>query len=252
MRAQKIWSSHNNKAGEYPLVDGLASLLWMAQLGTLEIHPWYSRAAGGRDVEGISLDTWSNDDALDESVLDYPDFLVVDLDPHVPDGKENDIAALKAAFQSTVPVAIKFKETLDSLKLDVYLKTSGKSGLHIFVPIERNLHYPAVRLLCETFGRHLMAQTPEHVTMEWSVSKRPAKVFFDHNQNVRGKTLVGIYSPRAAQSGAAAFPITWDELETVDPASFKLENIPDLLAERGDLWSDILEHKHDLRSMVAK
>jgi bifunctional non-homologous end joining protein LigD len=78
--------------------------------------------------------------------------------------------------------------------------------------------------------------------MEWKVAKRPAKIFFDHNQNVRGKTLVSIYSPRPIPGAPVSFPISWQELEKgLYPTDFRLDNVPALLEERGDLWADILK-----------
>ncbi|MBI3721373.1 MAG: ATP-dependent DNA ligase, partial [Fimbriimonas ginsengisoli] len=175
-----------------------------------------SRVAADGAASGRHTDFGSSEESIDGSALDYPDFLVVDLDPNVKD----DPASQAASFAMTVDVALGLKEMLDGLGIPGFLKTSGKSGLHIYLPIERNVAYDAVRKLAETLGRHLERAMPDKVTMEWTVSKRPEKVFFDHNQNVRGKTLAAAFSPRPVPGAPVSFPIEWSALRLVSPSHF--------------------------------
>ena len=88
--------------------------------------------------------------------------------------------------------------------------------------------------------------------MEWSVPKREGKIFFDHNQNVRGKTLASIYSPRPSAEAAVSMPVRWDELRDIYPAEFTILTAHERLARTGDLWKDILDHKHDLAGLIGE
>lgn len=238
-----IWSDHNNRAVNYTLCNNLATLVWMAQMAVLEIHPWYSRYAAG--PEGHSLDT-GGEDEMDASALSYPDFLVVDLDPNIPKESETDATIVRDGFRMSVEVALKFKTMLDELQLTGFLKTSGKTGIHVFIPIQRNLTYGVVRLLAETMGRHLMSLLPEKVTMEWVVKKRPEKVFFDHNQNVRGKTLASIFSPRPVPGAPISFPLDWARLKTITPDMFNTATGPASIVSYGDPWEHLLDNPQDL------
>ena len=140
---------------------------------------------------------------------------------------------------------------LDSLSLSSFVKTTGKTGLHIYMPILRRLDYTAVRAACETISRHVLQSHPRAVTMEWAVDKRPGKVFLDHNQNVRGKTLASIYSPRALPEAAVSMPLSWEELADSYPTDFTMLTAPERLAQIGDLWAGILESKHDLEGLLG-
>jgi len=190
---------------------------------------------------------------MNASLLNYPDFIVFDLDPYIYAGSEakgDEPALNKKAFAKTCEVARWTKEVLDSLSLSSSIKTSGKTGLHVYVPILRNLDYSSVRAACETIGHFVLQQHPRDVTMEWTVDKRTGKVFFDHNQNVRGKTLASIYSPRPSPEAAVSMPLRWDELESIYPPDFTILSVGERLAETGDLWANILNAKHDLRGLL--
>lgn len=235
-----IWSSHNGRARDWILVNNLATLIWLGQLASLEIHPWYSRIT---PEEGGSTDFSTSDDTLDESLLNKPDFLVCDLDPNFhPKGSPYD----PESFKKTVEVAMDLKKLLDGLKLRSFVKTSGKAGLHIYVPVKRLYDYDEIRAVAETIGQHLMRHRPSLVTMEWSTKKRPAKVFYDHNQNVRGKTLAVAYSPRPAPTATVSMPVRWEKLEKIDPLTMNIRTVPDMLLATGDCWAKILEERQDL------
>lgn len=239
----RLWSSHNNRAVEFTLCNNRATLLWMAQNAVLEIHPFYSRIVTGPDAPDTPTDFATSEDTLDESILNYPDFVVIDLDPNLRSGKERDGAEPEMnhpAWDMAVKVAKRTRQILLDIGLKAFLKTSGKTGLHLYVPIVRHYDYNTVRLIAETLGKHVMKEMPNEVTMEWVVKKRPEKVFFDHNQNVRGKTLVSAYSTRAVQGATVSMPLRWEELDDVYPAQFTHLTVPDFLARRPDPWADIL------------
>jgi len=240
-----IYSTHNGRARDWLMCNNLASLIWLGQMSTLEIHPWYSRISTKPDAKGVSTDFDSSDEALDESILTYPDFVVFDLDP-VLKIKETPFDA--DTYKRTCDVAMYLKEILDGLKLRSYVKTSGKTGLHIYVPIKRLYTYEETRAICETIGRHMVQMHPKEVTMEWTVSKRPtSKIFFDHNQNVRGKTLASVYSVRPVVGAPVSFPLRWDEVPGSHPPEFNIYTVPVLLAERGERWAELLRDRQELK-----
>ena len=239
-----IYSTHNGRARDWLMCNNLASLLWLGQMATLEIHPWYSRMSNKPDAKDTPTDFDSSDDALDQSILTYPDFVVFDLDPVLKD-KEKPFD--QETYKKTCEVAMTLKEILDGLKLKSYVKTSGKTGLHIYTPVKRIYTYEETRAIAETIGRHLVQLKHKDVTMEWTVSKRPtSKIFFDHNQNVRGKTLASIYSVRPVPGAPVSFPLEWDEVLDSHPPDYNIYTVPQLLEERGERWKDILDNRTKL------
>ena len=179
----EIYSSHNEGDSSYITVDNLATLVWLAQLADIELHPWSSRTVGEPDAAQLPAVFHGSREVLEGSVLNYPDFIVFDLDPYIYSGREktgDEPELNRAAFASTRTVALALRQVLDQLSLSSFVKTSGKTGLHIYVPIVRQYDYRSVRKVCETIGGFLLRQRPRDVTMEWSVEKRTGKVFFDH------------------------------------------------------------------------
>ena len=250
-----VFSSHKEESHEYLMCSNLPTLLWLAQLGTLEFHVWHSRARPGPDAPGRGTDYASSKESLEASVLDCPDFLVFDLDPYIYSGKEapGDEPELNTvAFEKGKEVAFHLRELLQSMSLEPIVKTSGKTGLHVFVPIQRALDFDAAREVCELVGRHLLRLHPKDLTLEWSVPKRTGKIFFDYNMNARGKTLNVAYSPRGAAGAPVSMPLTWEELATAHPLDFRINNAADRLAQTGDRWRDALTRKQDLARALAR
>ncbi len=249
----EVFSSHNEGDRSYITVDNLATLVWLAQLADIELHPWSSRIAGEPDASRLPTVFHGSRGILESSVLNYPDFIVFDLDPYIYSGREktgDEPELNRAAFARTRSVALALRQVLDQLSLSSFVKTSGRTGLHIYVPIVRQYDYKAVRKVCETLGGFLLRQNPRDVTMEWSVERRTGKVFFDHNQNSRGKNMASIYSLRPLPGAPVSTPVRWDELEQVYPTDFTIDTVPDRVAEIGDLWADILASKHDLKRLL--
>ena len=135
---------------------------------------------------------------------------------------------------------------MDSLKLNSFLKTSGKTGLHIYVPLVRQLDFHEVHAAAKTIAGYLLQNHPQEVTIDWSVAARNGKVFLDYNQNVRGKTLASVYSPRPTPQATVSTPLLWSELGQVYPVDFTIWSTPERLAKLGDIWADILEKRGDL------
>jgi bifunctional non-homologous end joining protein LigD len=250
-----VFSGHKGESQDYLLCNNLPTLLWLAQAGTLEFHVWHSRASPGPDAASKSVDYASSREALEESVLNYPDYVVFDIDPYIYSGKEAPGAEPElntAAFEKGKEVAFWLRELLQSMSLEPIVKTSGKTGLHVFVPVRRTLDFEAARQVSELVGRHLMRQHPKDITLEWSVPKRTGKIFMDYNMNVRGKTLNVAYSPRGEPGAPVSMPLTWDELARAHPLDFRITNVAQRLQQAGDCWRDALERKQDLERAISR
>jgi bifunctional non-homologous end joining protein LigD len=248
-----VWSGQYQEDQEYILCNNLPTLLWLGQLADIELHTWYSRVAPEPDGYDLHEYTGGGEEAFDASRLNYPDFIVFDLDPYIYSGEEKKGAEPelnRQAFLKTCEVAFQLKDLLDALSLSSYVKTTGKTGLHVYVPILREFDYDTVRAAAATIGKFLLRAHPRDITMEWSTDKRTGKVFFDHNQNTKGKTLASLYSPRPVPWAGVSMPVRWDELRDIYPQDFTILNACDRVDEVGDLWADILNQKHDLRALL--
>ncbi|MDF2496456.1 non-homologous end-joining DNA ligase [Arthrobacter koreensis] len=186
------------------VIDEPAAAVWAVQMNTVVFHPWPSLA----------------------SDPDNPDQLRIDLDPQPGTG-----------FDDAVPAATALREVLAEAGLEAFVKTSGNRGLHVFAPIEPVREFQDVRHAVIAAARELERRMPAKVTTSWWKEERGEKVFIDFNQANRDRTMAGAYSPRALPHAPVSTPITWDELETVDPRDFTVETVPQRLAETGDPWA---------------
>ncbi len=181
--------------------------------------------------------------------MNFPDYLVFDIDPYIYSGQEPAGAEPELnerGFAGGKHVALWLRALLAQMSLQAYVKTSGKTGLHVFVPIERTVTFDAAREICESIGRHVLRQHPREITMEWAVQKRTGKIFIDYNMNVRGKTLNVAYSPRGVAGAPVSMPLAWDELEAAQPQQFTIANARQRLEKTGDRWHDLLRIKQNL------
>ena len=253
-----IFSEHRGGGERYILVNNLPTLLWLGQNGTLEFHVWHSRAntepegsAGAR----LGSDYAGSRAALESSALNYPDFLVFDIDPYIYSGKEAKGAEPELnekGFATGKKVAFWLRALLQKMGLRAIVKTSGKTGLHVFVPIGRTVTFDTVRQLCEMVSRHVLKDHPKEVTVEWAIEKRPGKIFIDYNMNVRGKTLAAAYSPRGGPGAPISMPLTWDELERAVPEDFTLASVLARLEKTGDRWHDWRSIKQNLARIFGQ
>jgi bifunctional non-homologous end joining protein LigD len=250
-----VFSSHKDENHEVLVCNNLATLLWLAQSGTLEFHVWHSRAKPGADAASQATDFASSAESLEGSVLNYPDYVVFDIDPYIYSGKEapgEEPELNTLAFEKGKEVAFHLRDLLHSMSLEPVVKTSGKTGLHVFVPINRTIDFHTAREVSELVGRHLMRLHPKDITLEWSVPKRTGKIFMDYNMNVRGKTLNVAYSPRGAPGAPVSMPLTWEELAGAHPLDFRITNAAQRLAETGDRWRDVLSRKQSLERALGR
>jgi bifunctional non-homologous end joining protein LigD len=252
----QVFSESKNDIVNYLICNNKETLLWLANLGCIEMHPWYSRV---NDFNACSNAATARSDSasLDEENcgLDTPDFIVFDLDPYIYSGreKEGDEPEYNVrSFAATVDVALDLKDLLDDLHIASYVKTSGKTGLHVFVPVAPMYTYDQTRTFAEIIGRMLSRRNPDKITMEWNSSNRKGKIFFDYNQNAKGKTLASIFSVRPTILASISMPVEWRQLSDIQPTDFTLLNVPDILSSNGDAWRDIYQKKQDLLKMIQQ
>jgi bifunctional non-homologous end joining protein LigD len=195
---------------DFPIVQDVATLLWVINLGCIDLNPWYSRC----------------DDT------DRPDFLHFDLDPVVG-----------ADFDTVRATALLVKRALDSLGMTAYPKTTGSKGIHIYVPIRRGPLQKEVWTFAKGLAQTLEQHDPSLVTAEYRVAKRPrGRVLVDYNQNAWGQTLSSVYSVRPRPGTPVSAPVTWDEIEAgIAIEDFTVFNVPDRVATIGDLWGPLLD-----------
>jgi DNA ligase D len=198
-------------------VTELAAVIWAVQMSTVEFHPWNSRRA---DTE-------------------KPDEWRIDLDP----GPECDFATVQR-------VAHVAHEVLDELGAVGWPKTSGGSGMHIYVRIPPDHGFQDVRRAALAFAREVERRSPDVTTAWWRKDRHPADLFIDYNQNTRDHTIAAAYSVRGSPDGRVSTPIVWDEIDDVDPHDFTLETVPARFAELGDLHAGIDDAVFDIAPLI--
>jgi bifunctional non-homologous end joining protein LigD len=191
----------------FPLVNDELALLWMANMGCIDMNTWYSR--------------------VDKP--ERPDFVLFDLDP-----------AADVGFAETVQVALLIKEALDALGLVSFPKTSGADGMHVLVPIERRHTYEDTRRFAEIIAGALARTNRGLVTTEWTKSRRRG-VLIDANQNGEGKTIASVYSVRPHEGAPVSTPLRWDEVnDKLNPSIYSMDVVLDRVKRFGDLYAGVL------------
>ena len=251
VRTAPIWSDQGDRDILAVVGADEATLLWLAQLGCIEMHAWFSRLAPvpWRGASRPTTVVAGSESAIAHSVLNYPDFVAFDLDPFIyPRGKgpeerhgELDPDYTRAGFERAREAALWVGDVLEALGLRSFVKTSGKTGLHVFVPIVRRYTYAQTHAFAKTMAAWLLERHPDRLTTAWAVRDRIGKVFVDYNQNVRGKTLASAYSLRPVPQATVSVPVTWAELRAgLDPLQWTAATVFDRLARVGDPWAGIL------------
>jgi bifunctional non-homologous end joining protein LigD len=200
-----------------PLVNDELALLWMVNMGCIDLNTWYSR--------------------VDKP--ERPDFVLFDLDP------SDDVG-----FKETVQVALLVKQALDALELESVVKTSGSDGIHVLVPIARRYSYDDTREFSAIVGSALARTHRGLVTTEWTRAKRRG-VLIDSNQNGEGKTIASVYSVRPREGAPVSTPLRWDEVnEKLDPGDFTMDVVRERIAEHGDLFEPVLHGRQSLSAAL--
>jgi bifunctional non-homologous end joining protein LigD len=194
---------------DFPVIDDLASLLWVINLGCIDLNQWYARC-----------------DAVNQ-----PDYVHFDLDP-----------GQGAGFDRVLETALIVQDALDTLKMKSLAKTTGSKGLHVYVPIVRGPDQKQVWTFAKALAVELAGRHPKLMTAQYRVANRPhGRVLVDYNQNAWGHTLASIYSPRPRPDATVSTPVTWPEVARgVRIEDFTIANVPARVAKLGDLWKPLL------------
>jgi bifunctional non-homologous end joining protein LigD len=215
----EVYAPEDRRTVRYIVANHPDVLLYLANYAAITLHPWSSRLGS----------------------LDSPDHVLFDLDP------------VDAPFAVAQAVALELKRVLDELGLRAYPKTSGATGLHVYLPVlEGSVTYPDGAMFSAGIAKIVAQRIPEAATITRSLRKREkGKVYVDSLQNGRGKTLAGVYSLRARPMAPVSAPLKWTELKKpIDPAKFNIETLPKRIKTVGDLFAPVLTDKQDIRHLV--
>jgi bifunctional non-homologous end joining protein LigD len=197
---------------DFPVIDDRASLMWVINLGCIDLNQWYARC--------------------DE--IDRPDYVHFDLDPGVG-----------AGFDRVLEAALIVRDALAALAMPSLVKTTGSKGLHVYVPIVRGPVQKEAWMFAKALAQELAGRHSQLITAEYRVARRPkGRVLVDYNQNAWGRTLASIYSPRPRPEATVSTPVTWKEVERgIRIEDFTVRNVPARVARLGDLWKPLLARR---------
>ena len=198
----------------YSVYTTVGSLLHFVNLGTIEQHPWHSTLQH----------------------LDKPDYFMLDLDPK------------QAPWQNVLEVALVCKEVLDELGLPAFPKTSGSSGIHIYLPLKPKYNFGKIAAIAEGLAAEVARRAPKIATVQRSLAKRQKQqVYVDAMQNARGKTIASAYSARAKRGATVSMPLTWKQIEKgVKISDFTIENVPQLV-KKNQPWKNFFDSRQELK-----
>jgi len=218
-KTRKIKSSSKGESIEYLICNDKETLLYMANLGCIEINPWSSRVGN----------------------INNPDYIIFDLDPN------------KASIKDLVTTAKKVKEILDSLNIKGYLKTSGGKGLHVFIPILPKYTYDQTRNFSHIISEAVHKALPKITSLERMPKNRIGKIYLDFLQNGKGKTMACAYSLRPRGGATASTPLEWEELtDKFSLKDYNIKTLPQRVKEKGDLWENFFDDAIDLKYVLDK
>ena len=200
---------------DYAVYSTTASLLHFVNLGTIEQHPWHSTIKR----------------------LDKPDWMAIDLDPK------------RAPWENVLQVALVVKAVADEIGLTAFPKTSGSSGIHVYVPLKPNNSYDKVAEFSKLLAGEVARRAPKIATVERTIARRATdQVYVDWMQNARGKSLASAYTARAKAKATVSMPLTWTQIERgVKISDFTISNVPDLLKKKGDPWATFFAERQTLK-----
>lgn len=211
----KLLTNQEGRELDYAVFSTIASVLHFVNLGNIEQHPWHSTVKH----------------------LDKPDWIAIDLDPK------------RAPWENVLQVALLVKEVADEIGLEVFPKTSGSSGLHIYVPLKPANEYEQVAEFAKLFAGEVARRAPKIATVERAIAKRKStQVYVDWMQNARGKSLACVFTARAKPKATVSMPLTWKQIsQGVKIADFTITNVPELLKKKGDSWNKFFESRQALK-----
>ncbi|QGT98886.1 ATP-dependent DNA ligase [Candidatus Syntrophocurvum alkaliphilum] len=219
IKTHSIYSSDSKRYINFILVEKLSDLVWLANQACIEMHPWLS------SVES----------------LDFPDFAVFDIDP-----------SEGSTYENVIQITLVLKKLLDSLNLRSYVKTSGATGLHVYLPIMSKYTYEDIRTFTHAIAKIVSEVLPDISTIERKVNQRGTKVYIDYLQNVKGKTLSSVYSVRPRDLAPVSTPLNWEEVTQVTPTDFNIKTVFKRIEQYGDLFAEVLSDKQNLDSAARE
>ena len=219
IHTEKEYSKSNEEYLNYLICDNEATLVYMANLGCIEINPWHS--------------------TFDQP--DDPDYMIMDIDPG------------QIAFKEVVRVALEIYDICSVIGIPTYCKTSGASGLHVYIPLKKKYNYDEIKLFGELLASVTHQRLPDTTSIERSVSKRKDKVYIDFLQNHRGQTIASAYSARPREGATVSTPLEWSEVnDKLDPKAFTIFTIFSRLEKKGDIWKPILGKGANIEKALKK
>lgn len=219
MDTKKIYSESTKQDVNYVICNNKAALLYLANLGCIELNPWNSR--------------------VDQ--LDNPDYLIMDIDP-----------SEKNNYDQVVDVALAVKQIIDKCGGSALAKTSGATGMHVYIPLGARYTYDQARTFAELIANLVHELLPDTTTMERSLQKRAKdKIYIDYLQNTRGQTLACAYSIRPKPGATVSTPLQWPEVKHgLTPDQFNINNIPKRIEKIGDLFRPVLKKGIDMNKCI--
>lgn len=219
LKTKKVFSESNEEYLNYLICNDKPTLLYMANLGCIDINPWNSTIKH----------------------IENPDWLVIDIDPE----KDN--------FEEVVKTALTVKEVLDELETNCYCKTSGATGLHVYIPLGAQYDYDSIKILGELLAHEIQLRLPETTSLERSIKKRNHKIYIDYLQNRRGQTLAAPYSVRPKPGATVSTPLEWSEVNSkLHPSQFTIQNVLKRFEKKGDLWKPVLGKGANIKKILHK
>jgi DNA ligase D len=221
MKTADIHSASTDKIVHYLVCNNVKSLVFIANLGCIEMNPWSSVTTR----------------------LDNPDYLVMDIDP-----------SEKNSFDQVIEVALVIRDILEKLQVTGYCKTSGASGMHVYIPCNRKYRYDIVRDFAKIIATLVQEQLPAFTTMERSLSKRKKnQIYIDYLQNSRGQTLASAYSARPKPGATVSAPLEWKEVRPgLQPSAFTMKNMKKRVEKKGDLFAGVMGKGIDIPALLKK
>lgn len=219
IKTRAIRHESEDRLVNYILCQDQATLVYMANLGCIEINPWNSRT----------------------QKMDHPDYLILDIDPE------------GLPFSAVVDAALATKEVLDELSLEAYCKTSGATGIHIFLPTGAQYNYAQIREFAKIINILVHKKIPRITSLERSPGKRRKKIYLDYLQNAKGQTLASAYSVRPVKGALISTPLRWEEVNgDLRPDRFTMKNIFERIESVGDAWKGILGTGINIEKTLGK
>jgi bifunctional non-homologous end joining protein LigD len=220
MRIERIWSEETQREIRYFVCDDVESVLYVANMGSIPLHIWASRVGS----------------------LEQPDWCVMDLDPK------------DAPFSDVIRTARVLHRWCDAVKLPHYVKTTGKTGLHILIPLGRQCTYAQSRMLGELLARVVLRELADIATITRQVTRRGDKVYLDYLQNRHGQTIVAPFSVRPLPGATVSMPLRWDEVnESLDPRNYTIRNAVERMEALGeDPVVSVLDARPDLGAVLQR